>query len=156
MNSTASTSFSGRKNGFCGLAFLLAMTCVFILPTVTSAAEKIPLPPGVKVMAEKRLTWAEAKEFCRQQGGKLPLVNGLESSDYPVANTPIDGFGTVGGPWPAEFADLPKAVRFWTGTEDISDMEEGEDTAWHVYERGGTVGVGNASQSAATRVVCVP
>ena len=104
----------------------------------------------------QELTWAEAKEFCRQQGAKLPLVNGRESSDYPVAQTPIDGFGVVGGPWPTEFADLPKAVRFWTGAEDISDMEEGEDTAWYVYERGGTVGVGNTGQDKPARVVCVP
>ena len=75
--------------------------------------------------------WAEAKAFCRQQGGRLPRINDSDSwaghppdywgnyaggfADGSDANVKIDGFGTFSSPWPSELPDY--GIRYWTDTK---------------------------------------
>jgi hypothetical protein len=99
------------------LLFILAV--MLAVPAMASAADQ--LPKGFIAVSEFEMTWSQAKAWCQQRGGRLPLIGGSGSlswdslgwDDDSRQGTPIDGFGTVGDPWPT---GLP-SVNYWTGTE---------------------------------------
>jgi len=129
---------------------LFVLAVMLAVPGMASAADK--LPEGFSALSEDRMSWADAKAWCEQQGGRLPLIGGSESlgwDDAKKEGTPIDGFGTAGAPWPT---GLPTAVR-WTGTEGSGGYT---GRSWVVHGSGGNVNVVNVPQSDRNRVVCVP
>ena len=120
------------------------------LRAVCVASPVSQVPAGFIAMPESPMNWTDAKAFCKEKGGRLPLLGGAESragSDWPPSKTPIDGFGTLGSAWPA---GLPN-VNHWTGTVDSGHP----DRAWDVYNFDGTVDANNDLQNASRRVVCV-
>jgi len=123
---------------------------VVCVPSMAAAADR--LPKGFTAMSESGMIWAEAKAFCRQHGGRLPLIGGTESlgsSDAYRQGVSIDGFGARGSPWPS---GLP-GTDFWTGTEYTTALP---DSSWGVSFVGGKVNVGIGPQSLQFRAVCVP
>ena len=125
------------------------------LPAAAFAAEK--LPSGLIAMSESTMNWADAKAFCEQQGGRLPLINGSISLESVPVGATIDGCGAMGAPWPS---GLPHG-SYWTGTEDSSNP----GLSWNIgigddYVVGpvgaGDVGVAGEFQRDSLRVVCVP
>ena len=122
-----------------------------LAPTVTKATDTPPA--GFIALAPDTMNWSEAKAYCQQLGGKLPLIGGssslgsVPSKGTSIEGTSIDGFGTVGGPWPA---DLPSG-RYWTGTAN-SDFT---GYSWCVGGYGG-VSVTGYPQSFTYRAACVP
>ena len=129
--------------------FIVSVLILFLgFPAVAFAAEN--LPAGFIAISETPMTWADAKAFCRQKGGKLPLVNGSERfAADGSGDLVIDGFGTFGGSWPS---GLPNGDFYWTGTvlSDIPDnsMTIGADEDY--------ITAYDAEQSASLLVVCVP
>jgi len=118
-----------------------------LLPLAATAADESKLPPGFIAVSEFAMNWSSAKDFCQRQGGRLPLVNDSTSLGAVPSGGRVDGFGTIGGPWPS---GLP-CVRFWTGTEDA--YRPGH--SWFVHGVGDYV-VRSDRQSGVTIVVCVP
>jgi len=107
------------------------LTIIFCLglPVMAEAASK--LPAGFIAISESNMTWADAKNYCEQQGGKLPSINGLDpwnaggplrsrNNDTTQEAIPIDGFGANGAPWtgglPARLQGATNLVYYWTGT----------------------------------------
>ncbi|MCL2123860.1 MAG: C-type lectin domain-containing protein [Desulfovibrionaceae bacterium] len=110
-----------------------------------------PLPQGVIALSESKMTWAEGKAFCRQQGGRLPRINNLEAWDGanpPRDTIPIEGFGAYGAPWPS---GLPNYAYFVTETAHPAIP----GYSWLIYNNGGNVGV-LAYQRRTYRFICVP
>jgi len=108
---------------------------------------------GFIALSEIPMNWENAKTFCKEKGGRLPLIGGSDSlaaNDARKEGIPIDGFGTVGARWPAS---LPNAV-YWTGTEFSIGPAPGH--SWRVNNRSGNVRVAYGPQSLTVRVVCVP
>jgi len=105
---------------------------------------------GFIAISDTSMTWADAKTFCQQQGGKLPLIGGKEAlgSEAYTQGVSIDGFGRSGASWPA---GLPRG-DYWTGTQGT----DGPGFSWIVGVYGGVVSVTNCLQSNQRRVVCVP
>jgi len=127
--------------------FVFALIFSLSLPAVADADSD--LPAEFIAVSESRMTWADAKAWCEQQGGRLPLVGGSESfDDTPSPGTPLEGFGATGGPWPV---GLPSDSWYWTGTE--RSIFPGN--SWFVFAHDGYVSYG-ASQSGTFRVACVP
>ena len=84
-----------------------------------SPAGTTALPAGFIAVSSSGMNWDSAQAFCKQQGGRLPLIAGRDrlSNDPPPPNgTPVDGFGSIGGRWPA---GLPIG-RYWTGVVSAS------------------------------------
>ena len=113
--------------------------------------------------SDSRMNWYDAKAYCQQKGGSLPLINGAASLDIDQAGQiiesgtlRIDGFGNINTgktlsdwstPWPSS---LPSG-RYWTGT-----LHSGYPAIpWYVYDDDGKVGLYNAYQSSVGLVVCV-
>ena len=94
---------------------------------VASAASK--MPTGFIVLSKSRMPWNEAKAYCQQRGGKLPLIGDSNNRSEIFPGTPIDGFGTVDGPWPK---GLP-SDSYWTGTAHSDDPS----SAWVVNDSRG-------------------
>ena len=138
-----------RRNYEKSLLFLLAV--MLAVPGTVSAADQ--LPEGFIAISEFHMTWADAKAFCQQRGGRLPLIGGsasLASEPWPGQDTPIDGFGVSGAPWPG----LPSG-SYWTSTV-IADRQ---GASWRVDDGcvdGGVGVVTGGLQSSLNRVVCVP
>ena len=103
-------------------------------------------------LSENKMTWAEAECFCKQKGGKLPLVNG--SISYALKESSPKGITVNGfelGKWPF---GLPQDT-FWTGTVNSLRL----DYFLVVETLDGSrlvVVVDGIFQSNANRVVCVP
>ena len=119
-------------------------------PQVTRVPdEKKELPSQFIALSEREMTWDEAKAFCRQQGGRLPLIGGRNSlaGGMLPSGTPIDGFGSWGAPWPS---GLPSAT-YWAGTERTGDP----DVSFVVADWHGKVGNNYAHQFRGSKVVCV-
>jgi len=130
-------------------SFVLSLCLLLALPAVAGAAEK--LPPGFIAVSDSTLNWSDAKAFCQQHGGKLPLINGSASLAWGSISSgaAIDGFGAKGAPWPS---GLP-GDNYWTGTEDAGDPGD----SWIVHDHDGNVYVNSLHQSGDVgRVVCVP
>lgn len=111
------------------------------------AQEAAAKAAGFIALSESDMTWEQAKAFCSQAGGKLPLIGGSNSLPNIPKGTPIEGFGAVGGPWPAS---LP-SDGYWTGTEPAAYP----GYSWYVIDFGGSVDVFR-HQGFTSRVVCVP
>jgi hypothetical protein len=111
---------------------------------------------GFIALADSRMNWADAKNFCRQKGGKLPRLNNSDSwtrgSDYwRKGPAKLDGFGAIDTPWPS---GLPKSY-YWTGTERTDEP----GNSWgvcHNPHSGRAELCSATSQSKTARVVCVP
>ena len=134
------------------LRSFLVFTFIFSLgfPAAAFAAET--LPPGVIAMSgTSRMTWADAKNFCEQKGGRLPLIDGKKSLDRISKGTPIDFFGVTGAPWPADMGRF----TYWTGTESTHPDSKGE--VWRAIPTGDRLLGGNTrAQDDTNRVLCVP
>lgn len=118
---------------------------------------------SIVAISDSRMNWNDAKTWCEQKGGRLPLINGAAalSGDQFMqiiksGTMIIDGVGIIKTgenrvdwttPWPAH---LPSDY-YWTGTVD-SDYSDG---MWGVGADDGKVGVGSSYQSSEDRVVCV-
>ena len=103
---------------------------------------------GFIAMSERLLNWSGAVAFCKQQGGRLPLINGSASLGSVPQGATIDGFGVVGAPWPSGLPD----GHYWSGTEDAG--RPGRSRVVNAY--GGKVRLaGYGPQSSVRRVVCV-
>jgi len=124
---------------------VLLLACAFLFPAAAFAAEK--LPSGFIALSESPMTWANAKNFCEQKGGRLPLVGG-SGDNSRKKGTPIDGFGAVGATWPG---DLPKG-NYWTGTVSTS----GARFSWVVNNSCNGVEILSSNQGGTSRVICVP
>ena len=130
-----------------GVFVLAAMLAV---PAMASAAD--PLPDGFIALSESEMNWADAKAWCEEKGGRLPLVGGSESLGKADKGTPIDGFGAVDGPWPK---GLPSrgGVRYWAGTAnaDIPGL------SFIINDLAGIVrALSVGKHDELRRVVCVP
>lgn len=101
---------------------------------------------GFIAMSESTMTWTEAKAYCQQFGGRLPLIGDKEYSNVP-SGTPIEGFGAVGGIWPS---GLPKSP-YWTGTDSTS-----YGFSWFARDSDGVVSVNSSGRFNTARAVCVP
>ena len=94
------------------------------------------------------MTWADAKAFCQQKGGRLPLIDNSNSLGSVPSGATVDGFGAVGAPWPSGLRN----DNYWMGTVKPAP---GPATSWSVTDGVG-VGVGYGHQDNAFRAVCVP
>ena len=109
------------------------------------AAEEALKAAGFIALSETHMTWSDAKDFCQQQGGKLPRINGSDSWDGRGEFT-VDGFGAKGAPWPSA---LPSSVPYWTGTA----FNARPVLSWFVHAEGS--GIDRYHQSNTLRVACV-
>jgi len=114
MRHSISTAFIRCSKGLNGLARLLVCTLIFALSLPAVAGAASDLPDGFIALSESYMTWDQAKTWCRQRGGRLPLLDGSNSRANPfVISGAIDGFGAVGARWPS---GLPNG-NYWTGTD---------------------------------------
>jgi len=129
------------------LAFL-AFAFSVGLPAVADAAEKVPA--GFVALAENAMPWDEAQAWCKQQGGKLPLLNNAAAvPDHSGVVLHADGFGKNDDPWPAE---LPGKVEFWTGTAHA----EKSNQVWYAVGYNGKVTLAyHIAPGRSGRVICV-
>ena len=130
---------------------LLTLVFSFCLPLPSMADAADALPPGFIAISDTTMTWDQAKAFCKQQGGRLPLigVNNSIGGVHVPNGTSIDGFGAVGDPWPA---GLPNG-DYWTDTV-YSVLT---DFSWYVGDYGGRIALGNLPQQSYYFVAaCVP
>ena len=127
---------------------LLVLAFIFTLglPVAVFAAEE--LPSGFIALSESEMNWSDAQAFCQQQGGRLPLINGSGRLARVPQSASIDGFGTVGTPWPS----APPKGRYWAGTEDSNR----QDYSCVVLAFDGKLRVGGGRKSNNFRVICVP
>ena len=138
------------------------MTC--LAPIKAEAAIKAAHNAGFIAMSGKRMSWADANAWCQQQGGKLPLIGGrssigsiIEESYYSSKivvdqGTPIDGFGTIGGPWPSGLLDN----EYWTNTKVPTVISNGMELLWFIRSSNGTVNASFSSPNATYWAICVP
>ena len=131
-----------RIFGLLALVFSLCLP----LPPMADAAEK--LPAGFIAISDSKMNWADAKAFCQQKAGKLPLIGGSNSLGKVPKGTSVDGFGAVGAPWPTGLS----VGYYWTDTESSS----GPGDLWIVWADGGNINAVDTSRNDDCRVVCVP
>lgn|GEM_PF-2354065 len=155
-----SALFILREKHFKGLARLFAFILIFSLnlPAVAeeaSEAEESTVPYGFIAVSQSAMTWDEAKNFCQQQGGRLPLVNdrtNLTSRDI-ATRMRIDGFGPTGSRWPT---GLPGYRSYWTGTSGSFSPRTNRTVRPYVVEKTLLQRVrATAAQYRTTHVVCV-
>ena len=151
---------------FVSHSLVLSLCLLLSLPTGADAFLKIDkagTAAGFNAVSESPMTWADAKAWCEQQGGRLPLINGAVSQSWgQVRGEPgavlIDGFGpiTTGPNWPADWTTpWPSGLSsgyYWTGTE----RNEVPDLSWIVRDYDTIVRVSDGIQSIGYRVACVP
>ena len=149
------SSFSKRRIGH------VLFPCFFLI-TLTSCVG-LNLPRGSTVpnaaqqstgefiaMSEVKMSWPDAKAWCEQQGGRLPLIGGDESSAAAPKGIPIDGFGSNLGPWPS---NLP-GDNYWTGTESL--LSTRFNVSWAVDKQGNMIRAHTIfEQRSKLGVVCV-
>jgi len=121
----------------------------------TGAVQAIAPEINTIAQADEPMTWADAKAWCEQKGGRLPRVEGSDSWAWADREkvTRIDGFGVPGAPWPS---NLP-GVTHWSGTE-ASDPDR-PNRAWVIRVPGAGGNVVNGVidwQTTLHRVICVP
>lgn len=147
-----------RLNNFDGRARTVTVTAALeSFPSITATADvRFVLPDGFIALAERSMTLEAAQTYCREQGGKLPRVNGSDSMPRADSGqvTRIDGFGAPGAPWPS---GLPQD-RYWTGTEFTREpaVPGQHGGVWLVGVGSGSVLIHNEGKSATYRAVCVP
>jgi len=101
---------------------------------------------GFIAMSESPMTWMDAKNYCEQESGELPLINDSESwaeRGVSFISDDIDGFGIIGGRWPDKVPDS----RYWTGAVDSARS----NSSWLVYKHGGSVVIHSAGKDTAAR-----
>ena len=102
-------------------ATLLSVFCLSAFFLGLPSMARADLPDGVIALSDDKVTFSEAKKFCRQQKGRLPLVNNTDFlegySDENKEQVTIGGFSNIGAPWPAGLPD----EFFWTGTQGAKD-----------------------------------
>ena len=102
-------------------ATVLSVLCLLTFSLGLPAVAAADLPDGIIALSDAELSLIDAKGFCREQGGRLPFVNGTDFlegySDENKEQVTLDGFANIGAPWPDA---LPDAF-FWTGTNAIQD-----------------------------------
>jgi hypothetical protein len=127
------------------LPFLVCL--LFALPAVAFAAG--PLPAGFMAFAPDLMSQKDAEAYCASKGGRLPLVNNSATYDGRSDVSSIDGFGSVGSPWPKE---LPggRTDGYWTGT--AHERRDGE--LWFVVNDSGNV-ILISDEVPSLRVLCV-
>jgi hypothetical protein len=163
--------------GLKGMTRILALAAIFILATFSGYWPNSPPPAWgaaespknwlgeaveFSAASESPMNLAEAKDYCQQQGGRLPLINGASYLPWAQIINPksafIDGIGQIttgrnrpadwATPWPA---GLP-GDGYWTGTENGTE----HGYSYCVYDEGGVVSlVGDADPSSELRVVCI-
>ena len=131
--------------GLTGLGLALVFTLIFSLSLPVMARAASDLPDGFIALSETRLTWEDAKAFCEQKGGKLPLVSGDRDSDPPLR---IEGFGRENAIAPK---GLPEGL-YWTGSE-IGKLP---NFAWLVDTRNNLNLTFGQEKDNERNVVCVP
>ena len=118
-------------------------------PKAKKESKEVKRSFAIFARSDKGMNWDEAVAFCKQRGGRLPLIGGNATMvSTPTVGTPIDGVGNVEGAWPAGFA---KNNRFWTGTEEGHTYRSAYDLA----QVGDKIRPGMAVKSLARFVVCV-
>jgi len=131
------------------VGFVLA--AMLAVPAITSAASQVPA--GFIAVSESEMTLDQAKAYCQQRGGKLPLIGGKSSHPYFDPSDPdphIDGFGASGAPWPA---GLPNG-NYWIGTAYSGEFP---GKAWIVFGADNKVVLGPGAWKGDTcRAACVP
>lgn len=147
------------------IAFILLLTpaCDPHQSRLVFAPQKQKVPAGFIAVAPVPMNWDDAKAFCQQQGGRLPLLGGMtkwNGQDPPVENLPIDGFGILFSPWPS---GLPEG-DYWTGTAfegtvftapPASLDRPGDSWALSVSYYDGNVGMATSISSRNRRVACL-
>jgi hypothetical protein len=155
----------------CSLA--LSLCLLLSLPAVADAfftkKDKAADKQGFIAVSESPLRWADAKAWCEQQDGRLPLLNGAASLTRNQIRDPktvrIDGIGQINTgpgdgynfadfttPWPSDILPGPNLRLYWTGTED----SENSGVFWHFGQQKDLVLVNRQSQSDNARAACVP
>ena len=117
---------------------------VAAIAAARKAAAEVFKAAGFIAVGDSRMTWSDAKAFCQQNGGRLPFTKGVQR--YAA----IDGFGSLGAPWPS---CLPEGNYYYWADTDNSISSSGL-LAVHSY--GGMVHASPTGQSHAYHVVCVP
>ena len=149
MRAVISSLFILHEKRLKRFAYLLVFTCIFslALPKLAEADPKLK-KLGFIETSDSLMTWADANAYCDSKGGRLPRINKSNSWNGQGTMT-IDGFGTVGEPWPKE---LP-FITYWTGT--VNNSSPG--TACVVLEDpDGKVEVSNFIHDTTNGVACVP
>jgi hypothetical protein len=99
------------------------------------------LPAGFIAVSTTRMRWDEAKAWCEQRGGRLPLVGGktnLTPAENRTSGHLIEGFGRDGPPGGDRCpAGLPGG-HYWTGTS-FQDPRPNWSIEWYFVICSGTV-----------------
>jgi hypothetical protein len=102
-------------------ATVLSAFCLQAFSLGLPSMAKADLPDGIIALSDDKLTLLEAGKFCRQQEGRLPLVNGADFlegyDDADKEQVTTDGFSNIGAAWP----DGLPGEFFWTGTKAEKD-----------------------------------
>ena len=133
---------------------VFVLSAMLAVPGMASAAD--PLPEGFIALSESKMNWADAKAFCEQQGGRLPLIDGNESLGEIPSGTTVDGFGIVVGAanstrW---HTALPNGFRdsYWTGTARTDT-----DRMWTVVHQNSFFSTSPEHPTASSNwAICVP
>jgi hypothetical protein len=130
-----------------GVVYYFTLALMAVVATGAFAAERVPA--GFIAFAPEPMSWKDAKAFCESKGGRLPLVNNSATYDGRSDVSSIDGFGSVGSPWPKE---LPggRADGYWMGT--THERRDGE--LWFVVNDSGNV-ILITDEVPSLRVLCV-
>ena len=113
----------------------------------TRKAEAAFKSAGFIASSDSSMAWPEAKKYCQQQGGRLPLIDDSESLRSVSNGAQIEGFGPVGEHWPS----CLDRGSYWTDTQ----VDFYPSKSWIVYVLGNSWSVGAANKSGSYRVVCV-
>ena len=138
-----------------------AITVTAFLQSDPKVTASVDVRSAFIALSEQPMNWADAKAWCEQRGGRLPLFNGAASQTWDQIVDPrtalIDGFGQINTgqsgtdwttPWPS---GLPLGP-YWTGTV----YTDRSGRSWFVIDVVGIVNVLTDVQSRQLLVVCVP
>ena len=140
--------------------FVRMVMAVLILAGSAARAGEGNLPPGVIAISDAQMTWEQAKAFCEQHGGRMPLIGGLPelgTIDGMKKGYSVDGFGMVDDLWP----DGLPFDRYWTGTGHSADPYSrwyATPDNWSMISKGGPggkVSLSFTAVGATSRAICV-
>jgi len=120
-------------------------------PGAAQEAPKAQASASIIAVSTKEMKYSDAVAFCKQKGGRLPLINNSDTWDLkqPIKGTPVDGIaGGMDAPWPAE---LDRDGRYWTGTNVANDPE----FLWIITRTGNEVSYGKWINKGQRRAYCV-
>jgi len=127
------------------LSLILAIGMLLCLCVTALAAQS--LPPGFVALSPTEMDWHEAKDYCANQGGRLPTAHRRGGKN--IAG--VDGFGKTKTPWPRVFQGLPGQQLFWTDT----DAPDSSQAAYLVGKDRGKIKVDFVEKRNKHRVLCV-